>query len=204
MRDLVLQVPKTPQQLIILLHGVGSSPEHLRPIGQLIARNHPDALVVAVAAPFTDQRGMSQWFSVQQVTEENRPSRVSEAMPSFLEALEPWLAKAKMTGSEIILFGFSQGGIMLLEAAKTSALNGCQILVCATRFATLPSTKLDAKRIGWIHGQADPLFPVALAQQAVNLLNDYGQEIELMLVPGMQHELSAQVLLDWVARGIKS
>ena len=120
MKDLVLQTPERAQQLIILLHGVGSSPEHLRPIGQPIARNHPNALVVAVAAPFSDQRGMFQWFSVQQVTEDNRPARVSEAMPSFLEALGPWLTKAKKDGLEVILFGFSQGGIMLLEAAKTA------------------------------------------------------------------------------------
>lgn len=198
MNDLILQSPAAPSQMILLLHGVGSCPEHLKPLGQLIASSEPNAVVVALAAPISDQRGMLQWFSVQQVTEENRPSRVAQALPMFFDTLNPWLQRARASAMEITLFGFSQGGIMLLEAAKTNALADCQLLICSSRFATLPQQALQVKRLGWIHGQKDPLFPVNQTLQAVEHLQSVGQTVELMIIPQMQHELPGTAVIAWL------
>lgn len=198
MNDLILQSSTAPKRMILLLHGVGSCPEHLKPLAQLIASSDPDAVIVALAAPFPDQRGMLQWFSVQQVTEENRSSRVAEALPMFFQTLAPWLQQARASAMEITLFGFSQGGIMLLEAAKTPAFEDCQLLICSSRFATLPQHALQVKKLGWIHGQKDPLFPVNLTIQAVDHLLSVGQKVELTVIPEMQHELPGKAVTAWL------
>lgn len=199
MTDLIIQSPAEFKQLVLLLHGVGSSTAHLRPLGQAIAEANPHALIVAVAAPFVDERGLSQWFSVAGVTEQNRPERVAAALPTFFQRLAPWLHQARAAAITPVLFGFSQGGIMLLEAAKTTELHDCNILVCATRFASLPVKALSLKQLGWLHGQLDPLFSPELALQAKQHLAQHGQNIQLQLFTRMQHELPAQAAVDWIS-----
>lgn len=198
MNDLILQSPTAPTRMILLLHGVGSCPEHFKPLAQLIASSDPNAFIVALAAPYSDQRGMLQWFSVQHVTEDNRPSRVADALPVFFQTLAPWLQQARDSGMEITLFGFSQGGIMLLEAGKTPALADCQLLICSSRFATLPQHALQVKRLGWIHGQKDPLFPISSTIQAVDYLLSIGQKVELVMIRDMQHELPGKAVTEWL------
>ncbi|HBF45251.1 MAG TPA: hypothetical protein VIC51_13565 [Psychromonas sp.] len=198
MTDLIIQSPVEFKQLVLLLHGVGSSPVHLKPLGQAIAEKNPHALIVAVAAPFVDERGLSQWFSVAGVTEQNRPERVAAGLPTFFQRLAPWLQQAREAATTPILFGFSQGGIMLLEAAKTTELRDCSILVCATRFASLPDKALSIRKLSWMHGQLDPLFPPELALQAKLHLEQHGQNIQLQLFARMQHELPAQAAVDWI------
>jgi phospholipase/carboxylesterase len=199
MTDLIIQAPKDFKQLVLLLHGVGSSPTHLKPLGQAIAAANPQALIVALAAPFVDERGLSQWFSVAGVTEQNRPERVIQALPAFFQCLAPWLQQARAAAIEPVLFGFSQGGIMLLEAAKNSELSDCHLLVCATRFASLPDQALSVKSLGWLHGQHDPLFSPELVLQAKQRLARFGQDIEPQFFAGMQHELPTQAAVDWIS-----
>lgn len=113
--------------------------------------------------------------------------------------LAPWLHQARVAAITPVLFGFSQGGIMLLEAAKTTELHDCNILVCATRFASLPDKALSLRQLGWLHGQLDPLFSPELALQAKQHLAQHGQNIQLQLFTRMQHELPAQAAVDWIS-----
>jgi phospholipase/carboxylesterase len=133
------------------------------------------------------------------VTEQNRPERVTQALAAFFQCLAPWLQQARKAAIEPVLFGFSQGGIMLLEAAKTKELSDCHLLVCATRFASLPDQALSLKSLGWLHGQRDPLFPAELVIKAKQRLAQFGQDIEPQIFAGMQHELPTQAAVDWIS-----
>lgn len=91
--DLVIQHPQaTPAgQLLLLFHGVASSAEDLRPLGEALAVHRPQACVVSVRSPDPSDLGQGwQWFSVQGVTQANRPGRVAAAMPRFVEAVRVW------------------------------------------------------------------------------------------------------------------
>lgn len=198
MTDLIIQAPKDVKQLVLLLHGVGSSPTHLKPLGQAIAAANPQALIVALAAPFTDERSLSQWFSVAGVTEQNRPERVTQALPAFFQCLAPWLQQARAAAIEPVLFGFSQGGIMLLEAAKTKELSDCHLLVCASRFASLPNQTLSLKSLGWLHGMLDPIFSAEQVLLTKQHLVKLGQNMQLQLFAEMRHELPIAVTVDWI------
>jgi len=202
MNDLIIHSPTVVHQMIILLHGVGSEPQHLLPLGRAIAKQHPNALIVTVGAPFKNQHGMLQWFSVQQVTEQNRPERVAAALPSFFQQLRPWLQRARTLDLAPILFGFSQGGIMLLEAAKTTELADCKILVCASRFADLPNAPLNIHQLGWIHGRQDPLFPSSQAINSAQHLEKLGQHVQLYVNENMGHEIPVMDVLEWVTNKI--
>jgi phospholipase/carboxylesterase len=86
--DLLIQRPDeawtAEPQLLLLFHGVGSSPEDLEPLGQILAARRPASWVVSVHSPDRSDFGQGwQWFAVQGVTEANRPRRVAAAMPAF-------------------------------------------------------------------------------------------------------------------------
>ena len=87
--DRVVQRPAAPKQLVLLFHGVGSSARDLGPLAEALAPHLPDAAIVSVQAPDAVGRGW-QWFSVEGVTEADRPARVAAAMPRFVQAVRQW------------------------------------------------------------------------------------------------------------------
>jgi phospholipase/carboxylesterase len=107
------------RQLLLLFHGVGSSAEELLPLVESVAAPLPDACVVSVRSPEASDLGRGwQWFSVQGVTEGYRPSRVSAAMPRFLEAVRAWQVESGVGPGATKLISFSQGAIMSLESTQ--------------------------------------------------------------------------------------
>jgi phospholipase/carboxylesterase len=80
MHDLIVQRPATLGQLVLLFHGVGSSARDLVPLGEALAPHLSDTAIVSVQAPEAAGPGW-QWFSVQGVTEADRPARVAAACP---------------------------------------------------------------------------------------------------------------------------
>ncbi|MEK9804624.1 MAG: phospholipase, partial [Curvibacter sp.] len=89
---LILQRPAQAQQLILLFHGVGSNARSLAALGQAYARAFPQAQVVALDAPHASELAPDgrQWFSVRDVSEDNRPERVAAALPAFEYAVRHW------------------------------------------------------------------------------------------------------------------
>ena len=72
-----------PERLFLLFHGVGSTPQDMVPLGRLLATEFPRAAVISVPSPDINDMGSGyQWFSVRGITEDNRPQRIADAMPS--------------------------------------------------------------------------------------------------------------------------
>ena len=93
----------------IFLHGVGSTGASLKPFARdlnlQLDMHFPDG-------PQSFHVGQGrQWFSVQGVTETNRPARVAEALRAFTEIVESF-----GDPRDSLLIGFSQGAIMALHA----------------------------------------------------------------------------------------
>ena len=77
-----------PMQLMLLFHGVGSTALDLVPLGRVLAREFPDAFIVSVAAPAPSEAGGGrQWFSVLDISEENRPRASRRPCPP---SSRPW------------------------------------------------------------------------------------------------------------------
>ena len=122
-QDLIVQQPPTPLHLVLLFHGVGSNAPDLAPLGEALAPHLPDAVIVSVQAPDAAGRGW-HWFSVQGVTEADRPARVAAAMPGFVQTVQRWQEAAALAPAQTTLIGFSQGGTVALEATADSSASG--------------------------------------------------------------------------------
>lgn len=151
--DLIVQRPSIPKQLVLLFHGVGSNARDLLPLGEALALHLATAAIVSVQAPDTAGRGW-QWFSVQGVTEADRPARVAEAMPGFVQTVQRWQEATALTPAQTTLIGFSQGAIMALESTQLDIPVAACVVALSGRFARQPRFAHASVRTHLMHGDA--------------------------------------------------
>lgn len=191
--DLILRRPASPNQLVLLFHGVGSSARDLAPLGEALAPHLPGAAMVSLQAPEAVGPGW-QWFSVQGVTEANRPARVAAAMPGFLQAIGQWQAACDLGPGQTTLIGFSQGAIMALESTQLEHPPAAAVVALSGRFAQPPRCAHASLRTHLMHGDADAVMPVQLAVDALAQLQALGAAATLDRFAGLGHGIDRRVV----------
>ena len=199
--DLIVRRPAAPTQLLLLFHGVGSSARDLEPLGEALALHLPDAAIVSVQAPEPVGRGW-QWFSVQGVTEADRPARVAAAMPRFAQVVRQWQQACDVGAAETTLIGFSQGAIMALEATQLDSPPAGRVIALSGRFARPPLIAQTSVDTHLIHGDADDVMPVRGAVDAFAQLQALGAAATLDRFPGLGHGIDPRVV-DAVVRRLQ-
>lgn len=197
--DLIIQRPNTVDgaDLLLLFHGVGSSAEDLVPLGQALALHRPDAWVISVRSPDASDWGQGwQWFSVQGVTENNRPERVASAMPAFIRRIDEWQSVSGVAPQRTTLIGFSQGAIMALESTQRpgQASIAARVIAIAGRFAQPPRQAPEGTTVHLLHGEQDRVMPVGLATEAKGQLQALGAASTLDLFEGLGHGIDTRVV----------
>ena len=200
-QDLIVQRPAEPRQLVLLFHGVGSSARDLTPLGEALAPHRPNALIVSAQAPEASGRGW-QWFSVQAVTEANRPARVAAAMPAFVQAVEQWQQACAVGPAATTLIGFSQGAIMALESTQLDRPPATRVFALSGRFARQPRIAHASVRTHLVHGDADAVMPVQAAVDALAQLQALGAAATLDRFPGLGHGIDQRVV-DAIVRRLE-
>ena len=193
--SVVIQQPGEPAgQLILLFHGVGARPESMAWLGGRLATEFPKAMVVSVAAPTRSDIALGfQWFSVVDVTEQNRSTRIAEAMPSFTASVAHWQAQAGVTATATALVGFSQGAVMALESIKLPAPLASRVVAMSGRFATLPDAAPTDVAVHMLHGKADAVIPYSHTVNAAHRLRDLGCDVTAEVLPFIGHEIHPEL-----------
>lgn len=192
----VIQQPQPPAaQLILLFHGVGSNAASMRPLGERLAAQFPSAMVVSVAAhrPCAGSAGF-EWFSEQDITEENRGARIAQALPAFEACVAHWQQVAGVGASATALIGFSQGAIMSLESSKLPTPIASRVFALSGRFGTLPDSATDQITIHFLHGKADTVIPYGFAVEAAHHLVDLGGDVTAEVLPFIGHEVHEEFI----------
>ena len=117
------------QNLVILLHGVGSNGADFAALGKALQGFLPDAAFAPPNAPNPfDGGGLGrQWFSVVGVNAANRAERVEQARAGFDRIVAQEIEKAGFRGrlDRVALFGFSQDRAALKELNTEIMLRSC-------------------------------------------------------------------------------
>lgn len=192
---LVVQRPAdAARQLFLLFHGVGAAPQHMAPLAQRLAQAFPQAAVVCVAAPHEADGGPGrQWFSVQGVNEDNRPQRVADAMPAFVQTVRAWQAETGVGPAATALVGFSQGAIMALESTQLDGVLAGRVAALAGRFAQLPERAPAHLTWHFIHGKVDPVIHYGHTVTAAERLIRLGGDVTADIIPFLGHGTNDEV-----------
>lgn len=184
-----------PEQLMLVLHGVGDSAAGMAPLAEALRRAFPQAAVLAPDGfdPFdgdpSGALGGRQWFSRQGLDEGNRVQRVRQMLPK----LAAWVRGAQQaTGvgsAATALIGFSQGAICALELAQAEDGLAGRVLAFAGRYATLPERALQHTTLHFFHGADDDVIAADHARAAMQRVAELQGDATIDIVQGLGHEL---------------
>jgi len=183
-----------PTGLALFLHGVGASGASLRPLTRMVAQEFPNLAVHAPNAPQKFDQGPGyQWFSIADVTESNRKSRVEAAMPAFRAVIAREAQSYNVPLDRVMLIGFSQGAIMAMHHVIDGGLAG-GVIAMSGRLADAPTSDLsNAPVVRLIHGEDDPIMPIETAVQTKTWLRVKSADVTMDRLSNLGHEIDRRV-----------
>ena len=187
---------------LFMLHGLNSNENDLMPLARAIDKR---MYVISVQAPLSDEPNSHKWFSMRFdegkiVCSDAQVERSRIILKQFLEeAIEAY----NLDPDNIVMMGFSQGGIMAYQFSITSPqlIKGSAIL---SSFV-LESNKLKIGNIDDInnmkmfisHGEEDKVIPYQRAVESMRFLENINIPFQFKLYP-VGHTISEQNLIDVV------
>lgn len=188
-----------PQQLVILLHGLGADGNDLIGLAPYWAPLLPEAEFLSPDAPFPCDMAPygRQWFSVQDQTPAARLAGVRAAAPILDAFIDEALAERGLDDGRLALVGFSQGTMMSLFVGPRRPRPPAAILGYSGRLIApelLAGELRSRPRTLLVHGTEDPLVPYAELAAAAAALEAAGLPIETVTCPGIGHSIDEEGL----------
>jgi phospholipase/carboxylesterase len=200
---------KPPRQIVLLLHGFGSSGADLISFVPHWQQALPDALFLAPHAPQRCVFGSGyQWWPLNGFSPQALAAGASNAAAAVDALIDRKLEQYGLTEAQIAVVGFSQGTMMALHVGLrrkqalagivgySGMLTGGRDL--AHQIVTKPPVLL-------VHGSADRVVPVAALHDAEATLRRVGVEVTTHVSPGVGHTVDPVGLtmgVDFVARAL--
>ena len=181
-----------PRSLVILLHGYGSNGDDLIGLVPHWQGALPDTVFMSPNAPqpCPGAPGGYQWWPLTSLSPESRAAGVRQAAPIVDAFIDGALARWGLTESKVALVGFSQGTMMALHVGprRPRALAG---VVGYSGMLADPDAQaselLTRPPLLLVHGDADPMVPVAALRQAEAVFRPLGFEVSAHVSPGLGH-----------------
>jgi len=175
--------PSSPKACVILLHGVGGNETNLAELASAI---DPSVLVVLPRGPIQLGTDQYAWFRVAFTQNGPRlvPAEANQARETLLGFIAEIEAAYQLGSGQIVIAGFSQGGIMSASVAlsEPERVRGFGIL-SGRILPELAPYLAGRERLGTVqafisHGEQDNVLPVSWAQRAELSLSELGVAYE--------------------------
>ena len=183
-----------PQQIVVLLHGYGSSGADMIALAPHWQDVLPDALFLAPHAP--QRCGVMgagyQWWGLSGLAPSALAAGAAAAAPAIDAFIARKLEQYALTEAELALVGFSQGTMMALHIGlrrkrAVAAVVGYSGML--TSVADLAHKHLAPPPVLLVHGSADPVVPVAALHQAESELKRLGVAVTTHVSFGVPHSV---------------
>ena len=205
-----------PDACVIWLHGLGADGHDFEPIipelrldpGLNIRFVFPHAPMM----PVTINQGfvMRAWYDIRTADIGNEPDEKGiRASAGLLDAMVDAEIAGGIAPERVVLAGFSQGGVIALQAGLRYSKRLAGIIALSTYLPledALESEKSEANAdipILLAHGTADPVIPVNLAYRSLKKLEKSAYKVEWHEYKGMPHSVSEQEIFhiaEWLEK----
>ena len=199
-----------PKQIVVLLHGYGSSGADMIALAPHWQEVLPDALFLAPHAP--QRCGMMgagyQWWGLSGFAPSALAAGAASAAPAIDAFIDKKLEQYGLSEADLALVGFSQGTMMALHVGlrrprAVAAVVGFSGMLTST--AELARKDFAKPPVLLVHGSADPVVPVAALHMAQSELKRLGVAVTTHVSFGVAHSVDPVGLRlgrDFVARGL--
>ena len=195
----------SPEQLILLLHGWGSSGRAMAPLVQALRLAFPQAVVLAPDAPQAYERGGTtrQWYGVDGLTPEVWPQRVASEVPALRSWVRAQQTRLGVSPSATALGGFSQGAILSLALALQDDGIAARVLAFSGCLTAQPLAAPRHTTVHLFHGSDDRVIPADGSRQALAWLAELQGDATVDIAQGIGHLLHP-VLIDCALHRLKT
>jgi len=182
-----------PRQIVLLLHGFGSSGRDMIALAPTWQHAMPDALFLAPHAPQRCAVGQGyQWWALSQINPHALAAGAASAAPAIDSFIDRKLAQYGLSDTDLALVGFSQGTMMALHVglrrkAGVAAIVGYSGML--TGAAELSREIVPRPPVLLIHGAQDEVVPVAALYAAESELKHLGIAVTAHVCPGTGHSV---------------
>jgi phospholipase/carboxylesterase len=178
--------------LVILLHGYGSNGDDLIGLPPYWRAALPGTAFVSPNAPerCPGAPGGYQWWAISNMDAGARARGAAKAAPALDEFIEAELARHGLGEDRLALVGFSQGTMMALQVGtrrRIAGIVGFSGMVADE--AALAAPGVTHPPILLVHGDADPMIPIAAFERAKTVLSQNGFTVESHVSPGVGHSI---------------
>jgi phospholipase/carboxylesterase len=180
-----------PRSLVILLHGYGSNGDDLISLAPYWREALPATVFVAPNAPepCPGAPGGYQWWALDRGARSEGAARAAPILNAFIDAE---LARYGLDEARLALVGFSQGTMMALQVGprrprQLAGIVGYSGMLADEAGLADPGTTRPPVLL--VHGDADPMIPVAAFHQAQAALTRNGFEVAGHVSPGLGHSI---------------
>jgi phospholipase/carboxylesterase len=180
-----------PHSMVIFTHGYGSNGEDLIGLAPYWQRALPNTVFIAPNAP-EPVPGAPDGYQWWPIGGPDRTAGVRAAAPALDAFIDAELARHGLAEERLALVGFSQGTMMALHVAPRRArqlagvigFSGALISAGEDELLTRPPILL-------VHGDADPMIPIAALQNAETVLRAQAFPVSAHVSRGLGHSIDA-------------
>ena len=180
--------------LFLLFHGAGADASQMHGLAEALRAAYPQAAVVALDSPQPlDSEVLHgyQWFDEQEL---GAVAGVAAALPEFIATVRAWTDYFALEWPRVALAGFSQGGLMALEAVLAQAHLAGRVLSFGAAPLHRPIQAPEGVCLHLLHGMLDESVPYRHVADAAQAWVNLGADVTADILPTTHHEMSAALI----------
>ncbi len=185
-------IPDTVHQALILCHGWGSNGDDLFSLWPYLKHALPNTAFFCPNAPIDLGYGYA-WFNLNSIevpTDYSAVKKLNEAAMASLPALDTYINNIKtqfsLDNHQLILGGFSQGGLMALFSGLKNSVKG---IIAMSSVPLVAQQDMHAVPVLLTHGRDDTVVPLAGLELTQSELQKIGCIPTVFISPHMGHSI---------------